>query len=47
MVTNKVKLGIDISIAVIVIGALTLTTSIVLIVRHRKGLKLLKVILKL
>ncbi len=47
MVTNKVKFGIDISIAIIVIGALMLITSIVLIVRHRKGVKVLKVILKL
>jgi hypothetical protein len=44
MVTNKVKLGIGFSIAVIVIGALMLITAIVLIVRHRRGLK---VILKL
>jgi hypothetical protein len=44
MVTNKVKLGIGFSIAIIVIGALMLITAIVLIVRHRRGLK---VILKL
>ncbi len=36
MVTNKSKLGIGISIAVLVVGTLILLTFIILIIRHRK-----------